>query len=151
MEYTCITPLDPAIFQKSSQEGQPILISKSMPEKNLCRRSPLPKLPIFFKNTLWEIRLGKHDVFMATLRSRVTCKIPRSTQRSVQGIRRSPIRCAKFFFPKTNLVDKHFNDFAHIPWEDTPNFPKTQQRKKFLHKPLVKFLGYLSRGMWVRS
>ena len=35
------------------------------------------------------------------------------------------------------------NDFAHIPWEDTPNFPKTPQRKKFLHKLLVKFLGYL--------
>ena len=79
------------------QAGQLILISKCLPEKNLCRRFPLPKLPIFFKNTLWEIRLGKHDVFMASLRSRVTCKIPRSTQRSVQGI--------SFFSPKTNLVD----------------------------------------------
>ena len=27
-----------------------------------------------------------------------------------------------------------FYDFAHIPWEDTPNFPKPPQRKKFLHK-----------------
>ncbi len=25
------------------------------------------------------------------------------------------------------------NDFAHIPCEDTPNFPKPPQRKKFLH------------------
>ena len=24
-----------------------------------------------------------------------------------------------------------FNDFAHIPWEDTPNFPKPPQRKIF--------------------
>ena len=24
-----------------------------------------------------------------------------------------------------------FNDFAHIPWENTPNFPKPPQRKKF--------------------
>ena len=27
------------------------------------------------------------------------------------------------------LVKVH--DFAHIPWEDTPNFPKPPQRKKF--------------------
>ena len=37
----------------------------------------------------------------------------------------------------------YINDFAHIPWEDTPNFPKPPQRKKFLHKLLVKILGYL--------
>ena len=36
-----------------------------------------------------------------------------------------------------------FNDFAHIPWEDTPNFPKPPQRKEILHKLLVKHLGYL--------
>ena len=35
------------------------------------------------------------------------------------------------------------NDFAHIPWEDTPNFPKTPQRKEILHKLLVKHPGYL--------
>ena len=35
------------------------------------------------------------------------------------------------------------NDFAHIPWEDTPSFPKPPQRKKFLHKLLVKHAGYL--------
>ena len=35
------------------------------------------------------------------------------------------------------------HDFAHIPWEDTPNVPKPPQRKKFLHKLLVKRLGYL--------
>ena len=34
-----------------------------------------------------------------------------------------------------------FNDFAHIPWEDTPNFPKTPQRKEILHKLLVKHPG----------
>ena len=34
-----------------------------------------------------------------------------------------------------------FNDFAHIPWEDTPNFPKTPQRKDILHKLLVKHPG----------
>ena len=44
----------------------------------------------------------------------------------------------------------YFNDFAHTPWEDTPNFPKAPHRKKFLHKLLVKRPGYLP-GMWVRS
>ena len=34
-----------------------------------------------------------------------------------------------------------FNDFAHIPWEDTPNFPKTPQRKEILHKLLAKHPG----------
>ena len=29
------------------------------------------------------------------------------------------------------------------PWEDTPNFPKTAQRKEILHKLLVKRPGYL--------
>ena len=38
-----------------------------------------------------------------------------------------------------------FNGFAHIPCEDTPNFPKPPQRKQLLHKLLS------SRGMWVRS
>ena len=37
----------------------------------------------------------------------------------------------------------NINDFAHIPWEDTPNFPKAPQRKEFLHKLLVKHPGYL--------
>ena len=35
-----------------------------------------------------------------------------------------------------------FNDFAHIPWEGTPNLPKTPQRKKFLHKLVVERPGY---------
>ena len=35
------------------------------------------------------------------------------------------------------LTNTSLNDFAHIPWEDTPNFPKPPQRKKFLHKLLV--------------
>jgi len=35
------------------------------------------------------------------------------------------------------------NDFAHIPWEDTPNFPKPPERKKSIHKLLVKRPGYL--------
>ena len=43
----------------------------------------------------------------------------------------------------TLLLWPLFNDFAHIPWEDTPNSPKPPQRKKFLHKLLVKFPGYL--------
>ena len=38
---------------------------------------------------------------------------------------------------------KSFNDFAHLPWEDTPNFPKPPQRKEFLDKLLVKHPGYL--------
>ena len=38
-----------------------------------------------------------------------------------------------------NLV----NDFAHIPWEDTPNFPTPPQSKEILHKLLVKHPGYL--------
>ena len=33
------------------------------------------------------------------------------------------------------------NDFAHIPWEDTPNFPRKKEIPK--QKLLVKFLGYL--------
>ena len=43
----------------------------------------------------------------------------------------------------TNFDDPFFNDFAYIPWEDTPNFPKPPQRKEILHKLLVKHLGYL--------
>ena len=39
--------------------------------------------------------------------------------------------------------DNTFNDFARIPWEDTPDFPKPLQGKKFLQKLLVKGLGYL--------
>ena len=39
--------------------------------------------------------------------------------------------------------NKRINDFAHIPWEDTPDFPKPPQRKKFLQKLLVKGQGYL--------
>ena len=39
--------------------------------------------------------------------------------------------------------DAILNDFAHIPWEDTPNFPKPPRRKEFLHKLLVKHPGYL--------
>ena len=36
-----------------------------------------------------------------------------------------------------------FNDFAHIPWK-IPKLPLSPpQRKKFLHKLLVKFPGYL--------
>ena len=39
------------------------------------------------------------------------------------------------------------NDFAHIPWEDTPNFPKPPQRKKFLQNCWWRvrgiFLGYV--------
>ena len=31
-------------------------------------------------------------------------------------------------------------DFAHVPWEDTPNFSKPPETKKFLHKLLVKRL-----------
>ncbi len=37
----------------------------------------------------------------------------------------------------------YINDFAHIPWEDTPDSPKPLQRKKFLQKLLVKGPGYL--------
>ena len=45
-------------------------------------------------------------------------------------------------------VDK-FNDFAHIPWEGTPDFPKQTQRKEIpKQKLLVKgrfgiFQGYV--------
>jgi len=35
------------------------------------------------------------------------------------------------------------NDFAHIPWEGTPDFPKPPQRTKFLQKLLVQGQGYL--------
>ena len=35
------------------------------------------------------------------------------------------------------------NDFAHIPWEGTPDFPKSPQRKKFLQKLVEKGRGYL--------
>ena len=50
-----------------------------------------------------------------------------------------------FIWPSRRVSPQEswFNDFAHIPWEDTPNFPKPPQRKKFLHKLLVKFPGYL--------
>lgn len=34
-----------------------------------------------------------------------------------------------------DLPDFSVNDFAHIIWENTPNFPfHTDKRKKFLHK-----------------
>ena len=37
-----------------------------------------------------------------------------------------------------------YNDFAHIPWEDTPNFPKPPTKKQIpKHKLLVKRPGYL--------
>ena len=32
--------------------------------------------------------------------------------------------------PERKIIFQSFNDFAHIPWEDTPNFPKTPQRKE---------------------
>ena len=48
--------------------------------------------------------------------------------------------------PDQNMKKK-INDFAHIPWEDTPNFPKPTQRKTFLHKLLIHvpgtFQGYV--------
>jgi len=50
-----------------------------------------------------------------------------------------PKKRLKMFLMRVLLL----NDVAHIPWEDTPNFPKPTQRKKFLHKLLVKGLGYL--------
>ena len=35
--------------------------------------------------------------------------------------------------------DPNFNDFAHIPWEDTPNFPKhPKERKSFSFTEGVK-------------
>ena len=49
-------------------------------------------------------------------------------------------RCLRGFLLHPN---SSFHEFAHIPWEDTPNFPKPPQTKKFLHKLLVKRLGYL--------
>ena len=42
-----------------------------------------------------------------------------------------------------NRIKMYISDFAHIPWEDTPNFPKPPQTKKFPHKLLVKRPGYL--------
>ena len=56
-----------------------------------------------------------------------------------------------FTLPETNIAPENgwledvpfLNDFAHIPWEDTPDFPKPLQGKKFLQKLLVKGLGYL--------
>ena len=36
-----------------------------------------------------------------------------------------------------------FNEFAHIPSENTPHFPKPPERNKFLQKPLVKGQGSL--------
>ncbi len=47
------------------------------------------------------------------------------------------------YWPNLTAHKSKINDFAHIPWEDTSNFPKLPQRKKFLHKLLVKFPGYL--------
>ena len=38
------------------------------------------------------------------------------------------------------------HDFAHIPWEDTPNFPNPPQRNSFINKLLVKRLGYIFQG-----
>ena len=43
-----------------------------------------------------------------------------------------------------DLPDFSVNDFAHIIWENTPNFPfHTDKRKKFLHKIVGE--------MWTRS
>ena len=39
------------------------------------------------------------------------------------------------------------NDFAHIAWEDTPDFPKPPRKKQI---PLVKFPRYLPGVFWVR-
>ena len=36
-----------------------------------------------------------------------------------------------------------FNEFAHMPWENTPDFPKPPERNKFLQKPLVTGQGSL--------
>ena len=41
------------------------------------------------------------------------------------------------------------NNFAHIPWEDTPDFPKPPQKKKFLYHqtfqvPKTEVLTYIS-------
>ncbi len=47
-----------------------------------------------------------------------------------------------------SLLDLHAQSniqkfLAHIPWEDTPDFPKPPERNKSLHKPFVKGQGYL--------
>ena len=47
------------------------------------------------------------------------------------------------FHMTAGVAFRLFNDFAHIPWEGTPDFPKPPQRKKFLQKLLVKGKGYL--------
>ena len=46
-----------------------------------------------------------------------------------------------------------FDEFAHIPWENTPDFPKPPERNKFLQKPLVKGPGVslLSLTRWQRK
>ena len=44
-----------------------------------------------------------------------------------------------------------FNDFAHIPWENTPNFPKPHKERNSETYTVGETSGVSSRGMWVRS